>query len=328
MSDEVQTRYVEVPTVEWREVRVPKKEVVELVRRVPKVEVIETEKLVEIHEIHEVPREVEIIQTEDVIRHVPKKEVVNVPVEVIKHVPKVETVVREQVVNVPGEVIEVVKPYRVETRQVVPTFRDKKVLTVVAQTARPVFRPVANQEVPVVARDCDPVLIKVVVPVIKPVRTPVWEGARSDVHSYVSVPPAEYNSLLLAANKHLPSEYYQDLLVTDFAGVAIPPVTDSAVLVPPLGPVKGTPPPPPQSPPRLHSHSRAHTAHAEPAPRPWRPPSALLYGPWSKDQERYYREHHEWFSPEAQYSRSPAKKGINARAKTGSTSTFSQLHGR
>eukprot|EP01055_Gregarina_sp_Pseudo9_P005955 Gregarina_sp_Pseudo_9__5954@NODE_965_length_2025_cov_29_670695_g905_i0_p1_GENE_NODE_965_length_2025_cov_29_670695_g905_i0NODE_965_length_2025_cov_29_670695_g905_i0_p1_ORF_typecomplete_len353_score93_88IMCp/PF12314_8/0_004IMCp/PF12314_8/0_0001IMCp/PF12314_8/3_6e03_NODE_965_length_2025_cov_29_670695_g905_i09661970 len=319
MAEEVQIRYVEVPQVEWREVIVPKKEVVELTRRIPKVEIVEIEKIVEVPEIHEVAREVEVVHTEDIIRHVPRKEIINVPVEVVRHVPRPETVFREQVVNVPGEIIEVPKPFVIENKVCIPQFHDKHVPTVVAQVARPMFRSLPSQQVDVVAKDCDPVLIKVVVPVIKPVRTPVWEGPRTDTHTYVSVPPAEYNSLVHAVNRHMPLEYFQDLLVTSSAGVPIPPVADTPVIVPPIGTVTGVPPPPPQVPLIVQQRyagggfssttgvSPAGGA-ASPSPPVWTPPSALLYGPWSKEDERYYREHHYWFNPQVQHARtSPAK---------------------
>lgn len=306
MAEEVQIRYVEVPKIEWKEVIVPKKEVIELTRRVPKVEIVEIEKVVEVPEVHEVAREVEVIHSEDIIRHVPRKEIINIPVEVIKQVPKPETIVREHVVQVPGEIIEVPRPYVVENRIPIPSFRDKRVPTVVAQTARPHFRPLGTHEVPVIAKDCDPVLIKVVVPVIKPVRTPVWQGSRIDEHNYVQVPPTEYNTLVRAVNQHLPTEYYQDLYVTDSAGVPIPPISDMPVIVPPLGTVKGTPPPPPHTtviPPT--QGAQVTSRDVLPGRRPWMPPSALLYGPWSKEDERYYREHHQWFHPDVQQARSP-----------------------
>lgn len=103
------------------------------------------------------------------MRHVPVRQVVDVPREVIKYVPKVETKIIEREVEVPGEVIEIPRPYVVENKVVVPRFVDQEITCVVAQSLHPVISESETDFVDVEMREFVPYLVPVDVMVPRPV---------------------------------------------------------------------------------------------------------------------------------------------------------------
>lgn len=117
--------------------------------------------------------------------------------------PKIETVVVEKVVEIPGQVIEIPKPYVVENKIPVARFVDREVPTIVAQTVKPVITQ-ADEKVDVDIFEYEPKVIVVDVHVAKPfTSTLVSRGVLGEEHRHVTVPAAQYNSLLKHMNGHL-----------------------------------------------------------------------------------------------------------------------------
>lgn len=106
---------------------------------------------------------------QEVVRHVPVRQVVDVPREVIKYVPKIETKIVEREVEVPGEVIEIPRPYVVENKVIVPRFVDQEITCVVAQSLHPIISESENDYVDVEMREFVPYLVPVDVMVPRPV---------------------------------------------------------------------------------------------------------------------------------------------------------------
>lgn len=133
----------------------------------------------------------------------PIKQVQEVPREVVKTVPKIEYVNVEKIVQVPGPVVEVPKPYTVENKISVKKFNDKNTPVVVAQTIRPVVVE-SNEVIDIDVYEYEPQVIPVDVHVAKPVASHlVAVGATQEVHQVVTVPAAQYNTILRSINRHL-----------------------------------------------------------------------------------------------------------------------------
>lgn len=232
--------YVEVPVAQEVIRTVTKKEVVEVEKRVPKKEYVHTEKVVEVPEIKYVTKEVEVPRIEEVITHVPRREVVDVPREVIKRVPKIETVIVEKIVEVPGEIVEVPKPYNVEHVINVPMYHDKSVPMTVAQTIVPSFiasegnvkRDTDGPEMPVKMSIVEPTMVGVDVFIPVPVSMPLHPGRTWTDHQIVSNLPTEhYDHLVRTANQHIEREHVAPLMKGDGAVRDFAPFLN---LIPPL----------------------------------------------------------------------------------------------
>lgn len=205
-------RYVEVPVIEEVVRTVPKREVVEVEKVVPRYEVQWVEREVTVPQVVYLEKHVERPQVQEVIRTVRgPRQVQDVPREVVRTIPRVEYVQVEKVVQVPGEIIEVPKPYVVEQPASVKRWRDSQIPVVVAQTIRPVVSE-SQEVVDVDVFEYEPEVIPVDVHVAKPVASHlVAVGATEEVHAPVSVPAAQYNSLLRQLNSHLSAEEQNQL---------------------------------------------------------------------------------------------------------------------
>lgn len=220
---EPEIRYVEVPVYEEVIKRVPKKEIIEVERVVPKTEVEWVDRIVEIPQIQYIDRQIEVPQIHEVLRQVTKHEIIDVPREVVRHVPKVETVIVEKVVEVPGQIVEVPKPYIVENKIPVPRYVDNEVPMVVAQTIRPIITE-SREPVDVDVFEYEPQVVVVDVHVPKPIPSQLIAGGMvEDLHQIVTVPVAQYNSMLKMLNVHINENDQRSTLpfITETSG-AIP----------------------------------------------------------------------------------------------------------
>lgn len=204
MPPETTVTYVEVPVVEEVIRHVPKLTVVEIEKIVPKYEVEYVERVVEVPQIQYIDRAIEKPQVTEVVREVPgPKQIQEIPREVVRAVPKIEYKQVEKVVEVPGEVIEVPTTQIVQRHVEVPRLNDKEVPVIVAQTIRPVITE-APEPVDVDIYEYEPQVIPVDVLVAKPVASQlIAMGATAEEHRQVSVPAAQYNSILRSLNAHL-----------------------------------------------------------------------------------------------------------------------------
>lgn len=188
--------------------------------------------------------------------------------EIVREVPRVQKVVREEVVHVPGDLVEVERPYTIENRVRVPVFTASRVPTVYQQSVQPVMRNSAR-EIEIPCKDYDPVLCKVLVHVPKPVPlTAIHEGKRTDTHRFMEVSDSAYNGLIRAANRHLPEEFLEDLLVADhLSGHAIPASNwETVACIRPKGKVSGEMPPLPSNTVYERKHANAYYHKSPPAP--------------------------------------------------------------
>jgi len=220
--DEV--RYVEVPYIEEVVKHVPRREVVEVEKRVPKYEYEYIEKIVEIPQIQIVDKHVEVPQIQEVIRHVPRVQVVDVPREVLRHVPKIETKMIEKIVEVPGQLVEVPKPYTVENPVHVTRYVDKECPLVVAQSMKPSIVE-GQEQIDVEVFEYEPECVPVDVHVLKGVNAHIIAAGSDTMHKLVSVPAAQYNTMLKSLNSHLGEVEVQKLPYLTEAG-RVPFVTD------------------------------------------------------------------------------------------------------
>ncbi|EZG66949.1 inner membrane complex protein [Gregarina niphandrodes] len=197
-------REIEVPgPVQEVVTHVPRKEVIETEKRVPKYEYEYVDKIVEVPRIEYVDKVVEVPQYHEVIVERKVPQVVDVPREVIKEVkiPRINYV--DKVVEVPGETIEVPRHYTVEQKVEFTRYRDTKKPVVVAQSVKPVIVEGAGvTEVDVY--EYEPEVIPVDVQVVKGVQAQVQAGGVVETnHRVVSVPAAQYNTILRQLNTHL-----------------------------------------------------------------------------------------------------------------------------
>lgn len=204
-------KYVDVPTYEEVVKHVPVKEVREVERRVPRVEVEYVEKIVEVPEIQYVQKTVEVPKVQEVVRHIPKIEIVDRPFEVVKEVPRIETKIVERTVEVPGEIIEVPKPYTVETKVPVANFKDTEQALIVAQSVHPIIAETTDV-VDVDAVELVPEVKNVDVHMAKLFDTKLIRAGEGETHHrVVTVSSAQYNSMLKWLNGNLRAEEQSQL---------------------------------------------------------------------------------------------------------------------
>ncbi|KAH0476243.1 MAG: uncharacterized protein KVP18_000047 [Porospora cf. gigantea A] len=213
--------------IEANFVRYEEEEQVKMVDRVVDIPV-HTKKEVAVIEEEVVIKEIEteIISFEDIIeeeveerityKHVPVKEVVEVPKEIFSYTPEVETRVIEQIIEVPGMIIE--RPVtKVEDREIithvykdvmVPISYDTKVFPCVHEDPHEVM------DVELVTYVPKPIEVETAQP--KVIRPPL--KFMGEEHHHVApidpatVSAAEYNSTLLLINSHLvDTEHYSKL---------------------------------------------------------------------------------------------------------------------
>lgn len=204
-------RYVEVPQYEEVVKHVTIKEVREVEKVVPKIVEEWIERIVEVPQIEEVIRHVEVPQIQEVVKHVPKIEIVDRPYDVVKQVSKIEVVRVEKVVELGAEMIEVPKAVPVEERVSVMTNEDRDAMLVVSQKVKPVIVDGAK-EVVVDVVEYEPEVMPVDIHVAKFVEQElVMMGAKETIHRVVTVPAAQYNSMLRFLNIHLTDMEIQNL---------------------------------------------------------------------------------------------------------------------
>lgn len=212
MPSDYPVREVEVPGP-VREVvtHVSRKEVVETERRVPKYEYEYVDRIVEVPRIEYVDKVVEVPRYQEVIREVKVPQYVDVPVDVVREVkvPRVNYV--EQVKEVPGQMIEVPKPYTVEQKVEILRYVDTQRPVVVAQTVKPYIVEGAGVcEVDVY--EYEPNCVPVDVHVVKAVKAQIQAGGVVETtHKVVSVPAAQYNTIMQQLNVHLSHAEVQKL---------------------------------------------------------------------------------------------------------------------
>lgn len=136
----------------------------------------------------------------EVIKHVPVREVVEVPKEVVKYVQKKETRIVEKVVEVPGDVIDVPVPIVREREVHVPVIEEKSVKVVVAQTLQPRIEESALETFEIDVVDYNPRLVPVNIYVPKPVARPIRIKEVTESQRCVDIPPAHFNALLRSLN--------------------------------------------------------------------------------------------------------------------------------
>eukprot|EP01054_Gregarina_sp_Poly1_P001549 Gregarina_sp_Poly_1__1548@NODE_1391_length_4229_cov_517_587218_g892_i1_p1_GENE_NODE_1391_length_4229_cov_517_587218_g892_i1NODE_1391_length_4229_cov_517_587218_g892_i1_p1_ORF_typecomplete_len653_score87_00IMCp/PF12314_8/1_2IMCp/PF12314_8/4_2e06IMCp/PF12314_8/0_33_NODE_1391_length_4229_cov_517_587218_g892_i120724030 len=233
LPDGTRVRYVETPVYEERIIEVPRKEIVEVEKRVPKQIVKEVEKIVEVPDIQYVERSVEVEKIEEVIRHVPRKEYVDVRVEKIKEVKVPQTKVVEKIIEVPN-IIERPKIYTVEQKVPVARYVNRETQTVVAQKLRPIVKEGKKQKVP--AKKFEPVLYAVDVPIPKPVKCGFLPlGKVDEWHNTVEIPAPQYNSLLQTMNRSIEPQAIEDLFVRTAGGmIPLLPAGELTEIVPPV----------------------------------------------------------------------------------------------
>ncbi|EZG66948.1 inner membrane complex protein [Gregarina niphandrodes] len=205
-------REIEVPgPVQEVVTHVPRKEVIETERRVPKYEYEYVDKIVEVPRIEYVDKVVEVPQYHEVIVERKVPQVVDVPREVIKEVkiPRINYV--EKQVEVPGEVIEVPKHFTVEQKVEFTRYNDRKKPVVVAQAVKPLIVEGAGfTEVDVY--EYEPECVPVDVHVVKGVQAQVQAGGVVETtHRVVTIPSAQYNTILQQLNTHLNQTEVQKL---------------------------------------------------------------------------------------------------------------------
>ena len=199
---EPEVRYVEVPVIEEVIKHVPVKQVKEVVTRIPKVEVEYVDRQVEVPQVEYRDCHVEVERIQEVVRHVTVPQVVERAVDVVKHVPKVEIRQVEKVVEVPGQTIEVPKPYTVENHVSVSRYHDEEQPLIVAQTVAPIIVE-ANEQLEVDVVAYEPECVPVDIHVGKLVNACLIPGVTETRHRVVTVPSAQYNTMLRYLNGHL-----------------------------------------------------------------------------------------------------------------------------
>lgn len=231
-SDSV--KYVEVPVVEQRVVRVKKPVYQEVERRVPVVQVQEVEKIVEVPQVEYLDRHVEVEQIEEIVREIPVRKVIDRPYEVVVERPRVEIKMVEKVVEVPGQIIEVPVVKQIENPIYVPHYSDREVPTVVAQKLQPVIHA-SKQSRRVDCQITEPKIITVDVFIPKPVQSVfVPTGRSKESHTTVDIPPAQYNALVRRLNENVDQTHIAALLTREGAGVPILPAGERVETVEPV----------------------------------------------------------------------------------------------
>jgi hypothetical protein len=137
--------------------------------------------------------------------------VVDRPYEVIvdKKVPKVKYV--EKVRQVPGNVIHVPQPYSVKQTVEVNRYTDRKRPIVVAQTVKPYIVEGAGV-VDIDVFEYEPECIPVDIHVFKAVQAKVQAGVVvENSNKVITIPAAQYNTVLQQLNSHLPQQEIQKL---------------------------------------------------------------------------------------------------------------------
>jgi hypothetical protein len=158
---------VEVPKVVYNV------EVKETTREVPRPEIKYVDRIIEVPQVTNIDRVVEVPTVQEITRHVPKVEIVDVPVTKIVYVPKIEIQTVEQVRYVPVyQVIDVPVEHEVLVAKEVPY----------VQT---VERPVPTEEV--VDVDC-PVYVPQYVPFPQYVDVPQYIDVVREVPNPVPIP--------------------------------------------------------------------------------------------------------------------------------------------
>lgn len=216
------TREIEVQGEVQEVVRnVSKKEIIETIKTVPRVEIEWVEKIVDKPVIQWVTRDVEVPKYQEVIKTVPKVQIVEQPREVIKTVRKPVVRYVEQTKEVPGEIIEIEKRVKQEELVEYNRYNDKPKPVVVAQTVRPSIVEGGEVEVEVLEYlpECRPVEISV----LKGVSAAVSSGVVTDsFHRVICVPAAQYNTLLKLLNPHLSSNEQNNLpFLRDTSGTVV-----------------------------------------------------------------------------------------------------------
>ncbi|KAH0482032.1 MAG: uncharacterized protein KVP18_004376 [Porospora cf. gigantea A] len=202
--------YVDVPMYEEVVTHVPVREVREIEKKIPKVEVQYVEKIVDVPQIEYVNKTVEVQQVQEVIRHVPRVEYVDRPYDVVKEIPRLETKIVEKIIEIP-EVIEVPKPFVVEQKIPVARYNDSEQALIVAQSVHPLITS-TSEYVEVDAVELCPEVVPVDVHVGKLVNVQLIQGgALNTRHRVVTVPSAQYNSMLKYLNGHLYGQEVQNL---------------------------------------------------------------------------------------------------------------------
>lgn len=118
--------------------------------------------------------------------------------------PRIENVIVEKTVEVPGQIVEVPKPYTVENEVPFARYVDNEVPMVVAQTIKPIITE-SNESVEIDVFEYEPQVVVIDVHVPKPVPSQlVASGMVEEIHRLVTVPAAQYNSMLKMLNVHIP----------------------------------------------------------------------------------------------------------------------------
>lgn len=206
------TREVEVPGPVQEVIKhVPRKEIVETEKRVPRYEYEWVERILEVPRIEYIDKTVEIPKYQEVIREVKVPQVVDVPKEVIREVKVPKITYREEMREVPGPIIEVPKPYTVENKVEVQRYVDTKQPLIVAQTIKP-YIVEGQGVVEVDVFEYEPECVPVDVHVVKAVQASIQAGGVIETkHRVVTVPAAQYNTMLQQLNVHLSQVELQKL---------------------------------------------------------------------------------------------------------------------
>lgn len=229
MSESI--RYVEVPVIKEEVITRSKPEFVEVEKIVPVYDYHIQERIIEVPQIEMINTEVEVERIQEVVKRVPKKEIIQVPTEVIKYVTKVVTKLVEQVVEVPGDVIQVPKPYKVENRVIVPRYINQEVPVLVNQLIQPLIQESDTESITVTVKQYDPYLVPVDVFVPLPVSRPLIPTETRNSHRIVDVPPSQFNALVKSVNAGATDQDVDGLLAKHLDG-SIPMLTLGPVMAP------------------------------------------------------------------------------------------------
>eukprot|EP01071_Lankesteria_metandrocarpae_P002445 Lankesteria_metandrocarpae@DN2334_c0_g1_i1.p1 len=210
MPNDLPMRIIEVPVIQEQIKYVPKKEVREILKEVKRREVRYIERVVHVPRTQIVETIEEVPEFQEVVRYVPRRQIVDVPREVIRHVPRIEirSIEKEKFVSrdMPRRSP---RPYLVDKRVVIPHFVDKEVPTIVSQKVIPVV--IANSELDTVEVEVDsfePVLVPIDVHVPKAVPVEFLDSSvlKEETRRAEHIDESELYNIFLSLNKDITSK--------------------------------------------------------------------------------------------------------------------------
>jgi len=210
LGDHQETKIVEVPIATEKIKHVAKKVFVEIEKKVPIIEVEWVDLEVKIPQIHFQDKIVFQEHVKEIIKRVPERKVIEVPVEKVREIPRIEIIqiVKNNVVE--GDEVIIPLPYLVEERIVVPNNLYIPKATVVSQVLKVVISESKTKKIDLELNEYVPRFLEREVYLPKAidkecgrVLLPKTAEVRHHALNQVCIPSPQWNALLKDQNLHI-----------------------------------------------------------------------------------------------------------------------------